>query len=88
MAPVPFLGTQSLPGQLESNLSPGLCPPAKIFGANKVPFDLRDRVSWELVGIGSWVDSDTCLLSASYTPPCSGVKGTCRQRGEGLFHWF
>lgn len=46
VAPVPLLGTQSLPGQLESSLSLGLCPPAKVFGAKKMPFDLSDGVSW------------------------------------------
>lgn len=68
VAPVPFLGTQPLPGQLESNLSPGFCPPAKIFGANRVPCDLSDGVSWWLAGIGPWVDSVPCLPNASYTP--------------------
>lgn len=46
VASVPFLGTQSLPGQLESSLSLGLCPPTKVFGAKKMPFDLSDGVSW------------------------------------------
>lgn len=45
-APRPFLQTQSLPGQLASSLSLGLCPPAKIFGAKKMPFVLSDGVSW------------------------------------------
>ena len=46
--PVAFLGTQSLPGQLESSLSLGLCPPAKCAkcGAKKMPFMLSDGVSW------------------------------------------
>lgn len=46
--PVAFLGTQSLPGQLESSLSLGLCPPAKCAkcGAKEMPFMLSDGVSW------------------------------------------
>lgn len=46
--PVAFLGTQFLPGQLESSLSLGLCPPAKCAkcGAKKMAFILSDGVSW------------------------------------------
>lgn len=45
-APRLFLQTQSLPGQLASSLSLGLCPPANILGAKKMPFVLSDGVSW------------------------------------------
>lgn len=49
--PVAFLGTQFLPGQLESSLSLGLCLRAKCAkcakcGAKKMAFILSDGVSW------------------------------------------